>query len=80
VSENIILGSPASLPQQLKPSNSSWLSNDEYQMAGLVRETRFGSSIFGCDLGKGDVLIHHVNLMVATQIVGESSRCNDVLF
>jgi len=33
VSENIILGTPASLSQQLKPSNCSCLSNDRYHMA-----------------------------------------------
>jgi len=44
-------------------------------MAGLVRETSFGSSTFGFNLGKDEV-----KLVVAAQIVGESTRCTIVLF
>jgi len=49
-------------------------------MARLVRETNFGSSTFGCNLGKCDVSIHHVKLMVSTQIFGESTSCTIAFF
>jgi hypothetical protein len=80
VSENIILVTPASLSQQLKPNNCLWISNDRYHMAGLVRERSFGSSTFGCNLGKGDVLIHHVKLVVVGNPLDTLLFCSRVYF
>jgi hypothetical protein len=49
-------------------------------MAGLASEASFGSSIFGGNLGKGDVFIHQVKRTAETQIAVESSRCTIGLF